>query len=537
MIAATIYRKLLLASAAIMVSSLAASPTVSAADEPATGGSNIDWPSYNNGFQSQRYSPLTRINSKNVSTLKEVCHVKVQDGGSFHTGPIVVDGTMYLTTARDTIALDPRTCQIKWRNTYTSSHEDVWPVNRGVAYMNGRLFRGTPDGALLAIDATTGKTIWQDTVGNPNLGEFLSGVPVAWNGVVYAGTAGSDWGVRGRVMAFDANDGRELWRFNLIPTGKEAGAESWQNKKSALTGGGGTWTTFALDVTRDELAIPVGNPAPDLDAEYRPGDNLYTDSIVVLDARTGALKWYHQLKAHDGVDHDLAASPVLYRTPDLQDIVAMAGKDGLLVGIDRETHNVLFRTPITTIENENAIPTEQGDHVCPGLLGGVEWNGPAYDRKHNALVTPAVDWCALFKKGAPKYVAGELFYGGDPVQDPADKAHGWITSVDAASGKVNWKHEIDAPVIGAVTPTAGGVTFGGDTKGNFFALDSASGKSLFSMPTQGMIAGGIITYQINDKQYVALTSGNVSRITFGELGDPTIIVMGLGEPSDNASTH
>jgi alcohol dehydrogenase (cytochrome c) len=521
--AAQLYRTLLLAGSMLGTLPLAAAAQSAEPD--------VNWPGYNNDYQAQRYSTLKQINAKNVGSLKEVCRIKVQEGGSFHTGPIVVDGTMYVTTAHDTVAIDPTNCKELWRNTYSSSHEDVWPVNRGVAYMNGKLFRGTPDGRLLALDAKTGKLLWKDVVGDPDRGEFLSGSPVAWNGVVYTGTAGSDWGVRGRVMAFSEEDGRELWRFDLIPTGNEPGANTWQVKKSALTGGGGTWTSFALDVTRDELAVPVGNPAPDLNAEYRPGDNLYTDSVVVLDARTGALKWYHQLKAHDGVDHDLAASPVLFRTPDLQDIMAVAGKDGLLVGVDQETHKVLYRTPITTIENENAIPTEQGEHVCPGLLGGVEWNGPAYDPNKNSLYVGAVDWCAVFKKGPPKYVAGELFYGGEPIQDPTAQASGWITSVNASNGQVNWKYHAPAPIIGGVTPTAGGVVFSGDTKGNFFALDSGSGQVLFTQPTQGMIAGGVVTYTAGGKQYVAFTSGNVSRITFGELGDPTVIVMGVEQAS------
>jgi alcohol dehydrogenase (cytochrome c) len=159
---------------------------------------------------------------------------------------------------------------------------------------------------------------------------------------------------------------------------------------------------------------------------------------------------------------------------------------------------------------------------------------PAYDRKNNALVVGAVDWCAIFKKGPPTYIAGELFYGGEPIQDPSDKAHGWITAVDAATGQVKWKDDIGAPVIGGVTPTAGGVTFAGDIKGNFFALDSATGKQLFTTQTGGMIAGGVATFELNGKQYVAVTSGNVSRVTFGLLGDPTVIVMAVSDDSKDA---
>ena len=524
MTAQRICRALLLAGVAVFAPWLHSTHPADAAETPPQ---NVDWPAYNNDMMAQRYSPLKQINAGNVTSLQEVCRVKVQDGGSFHTGPIVVDGIMYVTTARDTVALDPRTCKEVWRHTYRSSIEDVWPVNRGVAYLNGRLFRGTPNGRLLAIDAKTGKQIWEDVAGDPARGEFLSGAPIASNGVVYTGTAGSDWGVRGRVMAFSADDGRELWRFNLIPAANEPGADTWQVKQSALTGGGGTWTTLTLDVANGELVVPVGNPAPDLNAEYRPGDNLYTDSVVVLDARTGALKWYHQLTAHDGVDHDIAAAPTLYRTPELRDVMAIGGKDGTVVGVDRDTRKVLYRTAVTSVDNEGAIPTDAGVHVCPGLLGGVEWNGAAFDLPRNSLFVGAVDWCTVYKKGAAKWVGGELFFGGDPVLDPPAQASGWVTALDASTGAVKWQYHAGAPVVSGITPTAGNVVFGGDTKGTFFALDSNTGKPLFSMPTPGMIAGGVVTYAVEGKQYVAFTSGNVSRITFGELGDPSVIVLAV----------
>lgn len=501
-----------------------AAPALAQESSPAP---NVGWPNYNNDLQGQRYSPLKQINAGNVAQMHEVCRVKLQDGGTFQNGPIVVNGVMYVTTVRDTVALDPRDCREIWRSKYTSAHEDVFPVNRGAAYMNGRLYRGTADGKLLAIDAASGKILWENIVGDPDRGEFLSAAPLAWNGVVYVGTAGSDWGARGRVLAFDAGTGRELWRFHLIPTGDEPGADSWKSAKSTITGGGGSWAALTLDISAGELFVPVGNPAPDLDPSYRPGDNLYTDSVVVLDARTGKLKWYHQLKAHDALDHDVGAAPTLFRSPDVQDIVAIASKDGHVVGVDRETHRQLYRTPVTTIENEGGVPTEQGMHACPGLVGGVEWNGTAYDRTRNSLYVGAVDWCATFKKGKPKYIAGQFFFGGDPNFDDADRASGWVTALDAVTGKEQWKYHAQKPVVSGITPTAGGVVFAGDTGGTFFALDSATGKPLYTLPTQGMVAGGVVTYAVDGKQYVAFTSGNVSRITFGGLGDPSIIVLGL----------
>lgn len=483
------------------------------------------WPAYNNDLLGQRFSSLRQINKTNVASLKQVCAIKVQAGGSFQASPIVVADTMYVTTARDTIAIDPTTCAEKWRHVFVSPDDDVFPNNRGVAYLNGRLFRGTATGVLFALDAATGKQLWVDQIGNPAIGEFVSAAPVAWGGLVFTAIAGSDWGVRGRVMAFDADTGREVWRFNTIPSGEEFGAHTWKNEKSILTGGGGVWSTMSLDVGTGELLVPVGNPAPDMNIEYRPGDNLFTDSIVSLDARTGKLIWYHQQKKNDSIDHDIGAAPVVFRDPNVRDIIAYAGKDGQLTALDRYTKEKIYSTPVTTVENIEAVATEEGVHVCPGLFGGVEWNGPGYDPKLNLLFAGAVDWCSIAKKGPPKYVQGEFFFGGDFVMDK--EAAGWVTAVEASTGKVKWKYKTEKPVVSGITPTAGGLVFAGDTSGKFFAFDSETGRPLYTFGSPGMIAGGVVTYAIKGRQYVAFTSGNVSRLTFGELGEPTVIVLAL----------
>ena len=249
-----------------------------------------------------------------------------------------------------------------------------------MAFANGQLFRGTPDGRLLAIDAASGKTLWQQQVGDPAQGEFFSSVPVIWQGLLITGSAGSDCGIRGRIMAYEQESGREVWRFYTIPRGKETGAETWKDWKSARYGGGGSWTTYTLDMASGEVFVPVGNPAPDFAPSHRPGANLFTDSMVVLDARTGALKWWHQMLSNDGLDLDLAAAPMLYWNSKGRPMVAIGSKDGYLYGVDRETHKRVFKIPVTTIQKPDRAPTAQGVHSCPGPLGGVEWNGPAYDQ-------------------------------------------------------------------------------------------------------------------------------------------------------------
>ncbi|HMM77525.1 MAG TPA: PQQ-binding-like beta-propeller repeat protein [Gammaproteobacteria bacterium] len=490
---------------------------------------NTQWLSYNGNVNGQRYADLRQINTGNVGQLGEICRLVVDEIGSFHSGILEIDGTLYVTTATDTLAVDATNCALRWRHHYeTEEHGgNALQVNRGVAYASGRLFRGTVDGRLLAIDAQTGKTLWQYQIGDPQQGEFFAAAPQVFQGLVILGAAGGDWGIRGRVMAFDAATGREVWRFNTIPRDGEAGAETWENAPSARYGGGGTWTTYTLDMAAGEVFIPVGNPAPDFLPEHRPGENLYTNSLVVLDAATGRLKWYHQLLSNDGLDLDLGAAPALYFDGKGERMVAFGGKDGFLYGVNRETKTRVFKTPVTTVAAPRALPDGKTLELCPGILGGVEWNGPAYDRANHALVVGSVDWCAtLTRDDGFKYEPGRFNFGGSYKQ--LEKSRGWIVAVDADTGAVRWKVEMPAPQISGITPTAGGLVFAGDIAGNFVALDSKTGERLYSADTGGAHAGGVITYMRDNRQYVAFTSGNVSRLTFGVAGKPSLVLYGLG---------
>jgi alcohol dehydrogenase (cytochrome c) len=483
------------------------------------------WPSINNHLDGQRFSPLRQITPANVSRLGKVCRRQIDGPATYEAGLIVVNGTLYTDTGRETVALDARSCAVRWKYTYVPDDARSSPSNRGVAVMNGRVFRGTGDARLIALDAATGKLLWKDVIGTPELGESAAAAPLAWNGVVYIGIAGSELGVRGRVMAFDAQTGRELWRFNTIPMGRETGAATWKLAQTAKTGGGGVWGALSVDVDTGELFVPVGNPWPDIDKGYRPGSNLFTDSMVILDARTGALKWWYQVTANDWGDLDLVAAPVLYRAGGARDILAFAGKDGYITAVDRDTHQMIFRTPVTTIGEQYEAATPQGVHSCPGYAGGVEWNGPTLDRVSGALITGSVDACFDVKLGTTQYKAGALNFGGSVRPD--GPITGWVTAVDAETGKVRWRYHAEKPVIAGVTPTAGGVTFTGDLAGNLLVFNSKTGELLRKVQTGGALAGGVVTYAVDGKQYVAFASGNISRSAFGALGLPSVVIMDL----------
>lgn len=353
--------------------------------------------------------------------------------------------------------------------------------------------------------------------------------PIAWNGLVFTGTAGSDWGTKGRIIAFDAATGREVWRFNTVPTGSEPGADSWKSAEWAKHGGGGTWSTFTLDPVTAEIFVPVGNPAPDFSPGDRPGANLYTDSMVVLDARSGALKWWYQLVPHDGHDLDLGAAPMLYRDGRQRSVVALGGKDGYVHVVDRETRKLLFKTAVTTIENEGKMPPPEGMRFCPGASGGVEWNGPAFDRATRAIIVGSVDWCMIERSAPPHYVAGQFAYGGSWAPS-LDKPTGWVVALDSDTGKVRWRYHADSPILAGVTVTAGGLILTGDNDGNFLALDTATGNVLRKVQTGGALSGGVVTYESGGRQYIAFDSGNVSRAAFGANGRPSIVVMQAASP-------
>ncbi|MBM4255869.1 MAG: c-type cytochrome [Deltaproteobacteria bacterium] len=506
-----------------ITATLLSSARIQAADGP----TDTNWMTYNGTVNGQRYSSLDQINVQNVASLKEVCRLKVDDSGTFQAGLLQINGTLYMTNAHDTLAVDATNCTLRWRHVYKSEQEDIFQVNRGVAYANGKLFRGTPDARMLAIDAATGKTIWQQQVGDPGQGEFFSSVPAVWQGLIISGSAGSDWGIRGRIMAYEQETGREVWRFYTIPRGREVGAETWTDRDTARYGGGGSWTTYTLDMSSGEVFVPVGNPAPDFVPSYRSGANLFTDSMVVLDARTGALKWWFQMLANDGLDLDLAAAPMLFWNSKGRPMVAIGSKDGYLYSVDRETKKQIFKTQVTTVKIPEKAPNAKGVYSCPGPAGGVEWNGPAYDPVNKQIVVGAVDWCATIKSDEVEFQPGKFFLGGTWEWDAAKT--GWVTAVHQDTGAVQWKYHTDAPVVSAITPTAGGVTFAGDLGGDFFAFDSKTGKVLLKIATGGGVAGGIITYALGGTQYIAITSGNVSRMSFGESGKPSVVIYALPE--------
>ncbi len=491
---------------------------------------SANWLYHTGTYAGTRYSPLAEINATNVSSLRVVCAYQVGVLGTFYAGPIIDRGVMYLTTTRVTAAIDAATCRERWRHVWEPRDRMIWPNNRGVAIKDGYVVRGTADGYLVALDAKDGKLLWARQVAKPAEGETITMPPLIFEDLVLIGPAGSENKIQGWIGAFRLSDGTPVWRFNTVPRPGEPAAETWTPIKGVAVGGGSIWTPLSLDVARAELYVPVTNPAPDLPAHLRPGKNLYTNAVVALDVRHGTLRWYDQLVPSDFHDWDLTqVSPLVSARVAGKDrnLVITNGKDGLLHALDRDTHERLYETEVTTRRNAAAPLTRAGTVACPGALGGVQWNGPAYHPGTGLLYVPAVDWCfryALDADDSLRYVPGENYMGG--TTQPAGPPQGWLTAVDVTTGAVRWRYHSALPMVAAATATAGGLVFAGEQTGDFIALDAATGAERFRFYTGGGLFGGSASYAVNGHQYIATTSGG-GAMTFPGGGAPTIFVFSL----------
>jgi len=526
----------------------AAAPAPAAPPSP----SAADWPSYNKTLTSERFSDLGQINTKNVAKLKVLCTYDTWRLTSFETGPIMVEGALIGTTEFDIFSINPATCAENWR-THEEYPAYILPTNRGAAYLDGRLFRGTDDGRVLAYDFKTGKRLWETQISDRTKGESVPAAPIAWNGLVFIGNAGGDFkGAKGHMYALDANTGKIVWQFFLVP--KTAGdivrgpegaspldTSTWNNIPGVPISGGGAWTSVTLDPATGLLYVPVGNPAPDYANGVRQGDNLFTGSVVVLDAKTGAYKNHFQLVPRDYHDWDVSNPPILIKTAGGKRLMAVSPKDGHLYGFDLADNKLLYRSPVTRIENvEETFAVDKDVHFCPGAGGGEEWNSPGYDPLNNLIFTGDVDWCTTVKLQTKEEIAAAPLgqpWTGERSLNPFNEFGkftradgvwaGWLYATDADTGVWKWRLKSNYPIIGAVTPTAGGLVFFGDSGGNFYAIDAATGQKLWGRKIGGAIGGGVITYTVNGTQKVAVTTGYISPAFPTELRRAKIAILGL----------
>jgi len=483
-----------------------------------------DWLTYNRTFKGDRYSPLSQINTANVGRMVPKCVFQLGEPGSFQNNPLVHNGVMYVTSSHKIFAIDAATCAAKWGYNYVASDPERFPATRGLALYEGKLYKGTADGHLLALDAANGKLLWEAIVDDSNLGYCVSGAPMAVKGKVIVGECGGDNGIKGHIHAFDAVTGKPLWTFDTIPTGNQPGAETWGGGQAQ--GGGPSWSTSTVDLGANLVMFPIGNPGPDFNGEGRPGINLYTGSVVALDIETGKLAWYAQQVPHDIRDWDTAAAPTIYERGGKR-YMAVASKDGHLYIYDRDTRKELAKAQLQSrYENgEGPLSKDKPTTFCPGAHG--QWNGAGYSPVTGLLFTGSEERCDTVQVVEPRYSPGRGYYAARIMTDQSNAGIGWIRGFDAVTGKMAWSYKSEKPVTAAMTPTAGGLLFTGDTAGQFLALDQKTGKVLYRFNTGGSMAGGMASYTVGGKQYLAVASGNTSRDVAAPYGAATIIVFGL----------
>jgi alcohol dehydrogenase (cytochrome c) len=500
-----------------------------------------NWIHANGSYDQTRFYRGNQINAGNVAKLKPAFVFQTAVLESMETAPIVVDGVMFLTTSFNHVyAIDAVTGEEFWH--YKHKLGAIVTVccgnnNRGVAIEGGRLFMGTIDAKLVALDAKTGNVLWQTQIADPEKGYSETMAPAVVDGKVIIGTNGGEYGIRGFVKAFDAKDGKVLWTFNTIPekghegvwakndaTGRDmhrdiAAEKAAFAKDSSFyqTLGGGVWMTPAIDRKTNTAFFVVGNPSPDLYGAIRPGDNLYTDSMVAIDLNTGAYKWHSQYVSHDVWDLDAVSPPILTQAKDASgktvDVVIHGGKTGHVYVHERSTGKLIrFSDAMIPQENMWVLPTKQGARMLPGANGGVEWSPLAVDpRSHLAFAANLHQPMTYHVEESP-YPGGKLWLGGAFKTIPAEAQWGNLVAVNLDTGKVAWQHKTPQPLIGGVLATAGDLVFNGEANGWFKAFDSKSGKELWKYNCGAGVNAPAVSYMVGGKQYVAVAAGGNNQI-------------------------
>jgi PQQ-dependent dehydrogenase (methanol/ethanol family) len=500
------------------------------------------WPSYGRDWTNQRYSPLAQIRPATVGRLALAWRYHTGIPNAFEASPVVVDGTMYVSTPLNhVVALDAATGRKRWEHaeSLSTTVHCCGPVNRGVAVYGGRVYEGTLDGRLVALDARTGRTVWSVRVADNERGYAVDGAPVAADGKVIVGISGAEYGIRGFVTAYDAATGAKVWRFYTIPSPEEGGwwgkwspadpfgadlhrdlarerADSARYADSWRTGGGSVWQAPAVDPALGLVIFGVGNASPDLDGSVRPGDNLYTASVVAVDLRTGKLKWYFQELPHDTWDLDATSPVVLFDLPgaggDTVRAVAQAGKTGWVYILDRATGKPIRRSDAFVPQaNLFARPTRDGIRMLPGANGGSEWSAPAYSPQTGYLYVLGLHQPMLYKV-KPEPLEPPAFWLGGAFYPNGEPQYGLFSAVDLTTGRIAWQVKVADPMIGGAVATAGGLVFTGTKDKRFLAFDARTGRQLWRYDAQAGVNAPPISYAVNGRQYVAVAAGGNYQI-------------------------
>ena len=504
------------------------------------GGDGNNFLHTNGDYTQSRFFPNKQINVSNVSKLRPAWVFQTEVKDTMETSPIVVNGVMYVTTAFDHVyALDARTGEELWHYKQKLGPITTYccgPNNRGVAVLEDMVYLATLDAKLVALDAKTGKQVWETQVADPELGYSETMAPTAVKGKILIGTNGGEYGIRGFVKAFDAKTGKNLWTFNTVPessvgvwaTNDATGRDMHRDiaaEKAALakvgdpykTLGGGVWQNPAVDLDANRIYFVVGNPSPDLDGSLRPGDNLYTDSLVSVDLDTGKYVCHFQYIAHDVWDLDAVSPPAIVKVADKDGKmikgVIHGGKTGHIYVHDAKDCSLIrFSEAMVPQENMWVLPTKDGARMLPGANGGVEWSPLATNPGLGLAYAINLHQPMTYHVESSPYPAGKLWLGGAFKIIPTEEQWGNVTAVDYNTGKIKWQVKTQQPMIGGILATAGGLVFTGESNGQFEAFDAETGAALWKFQAGAGVNAPPSSYTVDGKQYVVVAAGGNAQV-------------------------
>ena len=486
---------------------------------------------YGMGYNLQRFSPLTQINKDNAKNLVPVWNYSFADDRSEESQPLVYQGVLYVTTHNATMAVDAKTGKQIWKSKIDYPAETPRVVccgiiNRGAALFDGKVFRTTLDANVIALDAKTGKELWRQKAADIKEGYSMTVAPLVADGVVITGISGAEFGTRGFIDGWDPATGKHLWRTHTVPTPDEPGGDTWKGDTWKL-GGGSTWITGSYDPEQNTVFWGVGNPGP-FNAAVRPGDNLYTCSVLALDPKTGKMKWHFQFSPNNPFDYDAVAEMVL---ADMNvegkptKVLMNANRNGFFYVLDRSNGKLLAANPYVKVNWASSIDLKTGKPVetdvtrdaregkkvtvYPSILGGKNCQPMSFNPQTGLAYANTLVFGGHYKTEPATYKAGEWYLGMDltDLWDWPEGPRGQLKAIDPMTGKTKWEQPSDIPRFSGVLSTAGGVVFSGKLTGEFEAFDADSGKKLWQFQTGSGIEGQPVTWQQDGVQYVAVTSG------------------------------
>jgi alcohol dehydrogenase (cytochrome c) len=492
------------------------------------------WLMFSGDYTGRRHSPLKQITPRNVRRLVPRWTFQtgtLARGRGFETTPLALDGVLYVTGANNYAwALDARTGRPFWEYRRTLPNDLTYgssaPVNRGFGLLGDRLYMVTLDAHLLALERRTGNVVWDVVLADYKLGYAATVAPLVVGDKVVVGISGGEYAVRGFLDAYDAATGARAWRLYTVPGPGEPGSETWPNADVMARGGGGTWVTGSYDPELDLLYWGTGNPNPDYYGADRAGDNLYTSSLLAIEAETGRLRWHYQFTPHDKHDWDSNHVPVL---ADLaidgrpRKVVMVANRNGFFYVLERTSGELLRGTPYTATtwareigsDGRPIVLNDDGSNGClPDQWGATNFNPPSYDPRLGLFFVHARETCATYHADPPRLVPGEVSVGGTVWVD-RDRSFGALRALDAATGELRWEFKFPTPSLSGVMTTASGLVFAGDQEGNFAAFSAATGEQLWHYQTGSSIWGAAaMTYLLDGRQQVLIPSGG-ALVSFG----------------------